>query len=61
MVFLVHVTLVARRGMSAWFTREIQIVSSSGNVQVLLLLDPPKLLVLGVRLLQLLLLVALFR
>ena len=60
-VFLVHVTLVAKRGMSAWFARGIQIVSSSGSVQVLLRLDPPQLLVLGVRLLQLVLLVARFR
>ena len=60
-VFRVHATLVARRGTLEWFARETQIASSSGSVQVLLLLDPPKLLVLGVRLLQLLLLVAHFR
>ena len=60
-VFLVHATLVARRGTLVGFARETQIVSSSGNVQVLLLLDPPQLLVLGVRLLQLVLLVARFR
>ena len=60
-VFRVHATLVARRGTLVWFARETQIASSSGNVQVLLLLDPPQLLVLGVRLLQLLLLVAQFR
>ena len=60
-VFWVHVTLVAWRSMLAWFAREIHIVSSSGNVQVLLRLDPPQFLVLGVRLLQLVLLVAKFR
>ena len=60
-VFMVHATLVARRGTLAGFARETQIASSSGSVQVLLLLDPPQLLVLGVRLLQLLLLVAQFR
>ena len=60
-VFRVHAILVARRGTLVWFARETQIVSSSGNVQVLLWLDPPQLLVLGVRLLQLLLLVAQFR
>ena len=50
-VFRVHATLVARRDTLAWSASETQIVSSSGNVQVLLLLDPPQLLVLGVRLL----------
>ena len=60
-VFQVHATLVERRGTLAWFARETQITSSSGSVQVLLLLDPPQLLVLGVRLLQLLHLVAQFR
>ena len=60
-VFRVHATLVTRRGIVAWFARETQIASSRGNVQVLLLLDPPQLLVLGVRLLQLVLLVAKFR
>ena len=59
-VFRVHATLAAKRGTLAWFARETQIASSSGNVQVLLLLDPPQLLVLGVRILQLLLLVAQF-
>ena len=60
-VFQVHATLVERRGTLAWFARETQIVSSSGNVQVLLLLDPLQLPVLGIRLLQLVLLVAQFR
>ena len=60
-VFRVHATLVARRDTLAWSASETQIVSSSGNIQVLLLLDPPQLLVLGVRLLQLLLLMAQFR
>jgi len=57
-VFRVHATHVAMRGTLAWFARETQIVSSSGNVQVLLLLDPLQLPVKGVRLLQLVLLVA---
>ena len=60
-VFWVHATLVARRGTLAWFARETQMASSSGNVQALLLLDPLQLPVLGVRLLQLVLLVAQFR
>ena len=60
-VFRVHATLVARKDTLAWFARKTQIVSSSGNVQVLLLLDPPQLLVLGFRLLQLLVLAAQFR
>jgi len=59
--FQVHATLVARRGIVAWFARETQIASSSGNVQVLLLLDPLQLPVPEVRLLQLVLLVAHFR
>jgi len=59
--FRVHATLVARRGTLTWFARETEIASSSGSIQVLLLLDPPQLLVLGVQLLQLLLLVAQFR
>ena len=57
-VFRVHATLVERRATLVWFVRETQIVSSSGNVQVLLLLDPLQLPVQGVRLLQLVLLVA---
>jgi len=60
-VFRVHATLVARRGTLVWFARGTQIVSSSGNVQVLLLLDPLQLPVPEVRLLQLLLLAAQFR
>ena len=59
-VFRVHATLVARRGIVAWFARETQIASSRGNVQVLLL-DPLQLPVPEVRLLQLLLLAAQFR
>ena len=60
-VFWVHATLVARRGIVAWFARETQIASSRGNVQVLLLLDPLQLPVPEVQLLQLLLLAAQFR
>ena len=60
-VFWVHAKLVTRRATLVWFARETQIISSSGNVQVLLLLNPLQLPVLGVRLLQLVPLVAHFR
>ena len=50
-VFRIHATLVARRGTLLWISRETQIVSSSGNVQVLLLLVPLQLPVPEVRLL----------